>query len=156
MPGVSKDEWMQVVAFCYPLAPPVEVRTWRAAALLLKVGGQFDMPLVMDKAGQIIVANVQQLYRTDGPGNVWKWLRLADQHNLAAAVRAVVRRTVVADRFGCMELSSMEGLSLAAVKQLVLALVPASGCFACVSTTETHTFRVERGDSIWSSCKCPK
>jgi hypothetical protein len=53
---------------------------------------------------------------------VWKWFRLADQHNLATALTAVAARLVHVGKQSCRNTNALQGLSIAAMQALVVAL----------------------------------
>jgi hypothetical protein len=60
MDDISKEQWMQVARFLYPVAEAAEAaeaQSWEEAALLLRVGAQFDMPLLLQATDRYIVQN---------------------------------------------------------------------------------------------------
>lgn len=39
LPGVSKEQWMRVAEFLYPVVPSPKIKDWAEAEYLLEVGG---------------------------------------------------------------------------------------------------------------------
>jgi hypothetical protein len=125
MDGVRIEEWMQVARFLYPVPAPADIQGWHEVELLLRVGAQFDMPLLMQAADCFMVHNASQLVCCEGIiVHIWKWLKLADHHGLQDSLAAIAAHAVKIDRGGCIFSSNLEQLSWSAMRELISALVP--------------------------------
>jgi hypothetical protein len=125
MDGVSMEEWMQVARFLYPVPAPAEIQRWQEVELLLRVGAQFDMPLLLQAADRFMVHNAAQLVCSETSNDhIWKWLKLADHHGLQDSLAAIAAHTVKTDRPGCIVTSNLKQLSWSAMRELISALVP--------------------------------
>jgi hypothetical protein len=82
----------------------------------LRVGTQFDMPLLVHKVGRYL--NV----KSTSTSSLWHWIRLADKGDLSV-LPALVSRAVEVDRVGCGASDDLLGLSNAALMLLVKGLV---------------------------------
>lgn len=54
---VTKDEWLEMAAFWYPVVPSPKIEGWTQAEMLLKFGFQFDIKLVLHKVSHPDVHN---------------------------------------------------------------------------------------------------
>jgi hypothetical protein len=152
MDGVSTEEWMQVARFLYPVPAPTEVQDWQEAELLLRVGAQFDMPLLLQAADRFMVQNTPQLVCSESSEiYLWKWLKLADHHGLQDSVAAIAAHAVKNDREGCIFTSSLEQLSWSSMRELVGALVPVP----CLCSCHCPGASSSAGASCRCSCRSP-
>jgi hypothetical protein len=150
MDGVSIEDWMKVARFLYPVPAPAEIQGWQEAELLLRVGAQFDMPLLLQAANRYIVQDASELVRSEACDfNIWKWLKLAD-NGLQDSLAAIAAHAVKADRPGCIVTSNLEQLSWSAMCELIKALVPVP-CQCCCHDHYRH------GASCQCTCRpqCP-
>jgi hypothetical protein len=112
MDGVSIEDWMKVARFLYPVPAPAEVQGWQEMELLLRVGAQFDMPLLMQAADRFMVQNTIELVPSEASDAfIWKWLNLADHHGLHSSLSAITARAAEADREGCRFKRNLDQLS---------------------------------------------
>lgn len=68
MDGLSREERMQVARFLYLIPDGAAVQDWQEAALLLRVGAQFDMPQLLQAADRYIVNHTHQLVCSSSTG----------------------------------------------------------------------------------------
>lgn len=122
--GVSKEEWLQVAAFWYPVVPSPVIKTWEQAELLLTVGSKFDIQLVLHKVDLYLRSRAAVM--VSGPdssiNSVWQWMGLADKAGLTVCLPKLADKAVSVDRAGCENREGLEGLSSAVLLEMVMAL----------------------------------
>jgi len=148
MEGVKKEEWLQVAAFWYPVVPAPTIESWQQAELLLRVGSQFDLQLVLHKVDLYLREHANELTAGAYAGGfafagssasapetqtVWKWLQLADKSGLTECLAALGARAAEVDWRACGSDENLQGLSIAAMKELIKAMVPKHrpNCSSC-------------------------
>jgi len=47
--GLTREEWLQVAGFLYPVVPAPKIKDWQQAEFLLEVGRRYGLSLVLDK-----------------------------------------------------------------------------------------------------------
>ena len=128
MEGVTKAQWLHAAAFWHRVNPAPTVESWQEAEELLRIGSRFDLIPVLQKAGDFLAANLNQLTNTITSRYdlcIWKWLLLADEVCLSSCLPALINRAVEIDRAGCSNLDNLQGLSAATLSQLVVAVAEA-------------------------------
>lgn len=129
-----------MAAFWYPVVPAPTVESWQQAELLLRVGSQFDLQLVLHKVDLYLRDHANDLTASEAiprgtavavantgdeaPESVWKWLQLADRSGLTVCLAALADRAAQVDWQACSKDENLQGLSPAAMRQLVKAMVP--------------------------------
>ncbi|WIA39185.1 hypothetical protein OEZ86_005310 [Tetradesmus obliquus] len=101
MPGTSKDDFLTLAQFMYPILPLPKV-SWDNLEVLLVQGHKWDMQVVLGHAGEFLQANASSLdLSSNSPHYAFKWLQLADAAGLIDACKACVDRIVALDRSSC-------------------------------------------------------
>jgi hypothetical protein len=131
MGGVTKAEWLAVAPFWHPVEPSAAVQSWEELDLVLRIGSHCDLRPVLDRAGDFLAVNAEQLTMPcyccgDGEMCVWRWLRLADALRLTGSMATLVKRAVQIDRDGCSKPDNIKGLTAGTLEQLVTVLTPSS------------------------------
>jgi hypothetical protein len=121
--GVSKQEWLQVAPFWYPVKPAAVVADWEQAELLLKVGSMFDLQPVLQAADAFIAANASKHLTGKQPeAAIWKWVVLADKSCLRDSVPVLSKLAVFLDRAGCSAADKLQSLSAVTLREFVRVL----------------------------------
>lgn len=125
--GVTKAEWLQAASFWYPVVPSPDITDWKQAELLLRIGTQFDIPLLLHKVGTHLHDKLLTMTTlANSEANIWHWIKQADKAGLRV-LPAMLRHVVLVDRPGCVQNENLQGLSSATLLQLVKGLASPSG-----------------------------
>lgn len=84
MTGTSKEDWLTVMEFLYPVVPATEaVPSWDNLEVLLAVADKYSMPALIRRVEAYLQSNMSQLnYNSQGNRYIWKWLYAADRYGL--------------------------------------------------------------------------
>jgi hypothetical protein len=75
MPGLTKQQWLDVAPFWHPVEPAAVITTWTETELLLRIGSRFNIRPVMQKAAcllstvDFLAANVDKLAAPSKPSS---------------------------------------------------------------------------------------
>lgn len=151
--GVTKEEWLTVAAFWYPVKKAAVVADWDQAELLLRVGSMFDLAPVLQKADAFITAHVDQLVSKSGsPQYIWKWFILADKCCLQDSLPVLAKTAVYLGRTACSSQDNLQALSAAGLRELVTVMSASKITLYC---TGCYT-SANREQSISLTMKCTK
>lgn len=151
--GVTKQEWLTVAAFWYPVKKAAVVRDWEQAELLLRVGSMFDLAPVLQKADAFITANVDKLVKeSGGPKSIWKWFILADKCCLQDSLPVLAKQAVFLGRPACSNAANLQALSAAGLRELVTVLSVSKIILRCTGS-QCYTSG-DREHSVSMTVKC--
>jgi hypothetical protein len=143
--GVTKEEWLTIAAFWYPVKKAAVVADWDQAQLLLRVGSMFDLAPVLQKADAFITANAISLLKDpESPKSIWKWFILADKCCLQDSLPVLAKRAVLLGRAACSNADNLQALSAAGLRELVAVLsaskilLKCQGSSCCASDESEH------------------
>lgn len=130
---VSKEEWIEVAEYWYPVVPSPKIAGWEQAELLLRLATQYDIQLVLHKVDEWLNRNYSALKPPPAPGapeaaasaptnSVWKWMHLADKSGLTICLPNIAKRAVEVDRAGSSKTDNLLGLSSGALMHMVAAM----------------------------------
>ena len=93
MDGTSKEGWLLVMEFVYPVVPAPDM-TWQNLEVLIQLGHKYEIRSLLYRVDRFIQQNVAQLVHqpTSSPLHVWKWLTLADHAALVEACAACLTK----------------------------------------------------------------
>lgn len=121
--GVTKEEWLEVAAFVYPVVPAPKFASLDQAVRVLGVASKYDLQLALTKVDEYLAASASVMVGRQGsPSNIWRFIQLADDAGLEVCLQVLAARAVDVDRRGCAAASN-KTLSNRALVCLVNSLV---------------------------------
>jgi len=71
--GLTREEWLQVAGFLYPVAPATDIRDLQQAEFLLEAGKKYGLSLVMDKVDTFLAGSSNYMVAAaHRPSHIWK------------------------------------------------------------------------------------